>query len=177
MPRLHLHKLRVPRRARLQLIRRFLERCIERASDLPAKTAPLPSFVLGKLSGYLIELGTVTQLGDGFFLFGMFLALRMVSAWGTLRNVKKMHSEMNGSIRREGRRGWGRHTRICRALIALAGLSLELSSLLLEPLPFVVPLSPLLLLDFSVVLFLPAITASSDRRCCSGRSLLVSTIR
>lgn len=69
------------------------------------------------------------------------------------------------------------HTRICRALIAVAGLSLELlvsppalSSVLAEPepepllpLPLVV-LSPpllLLLLDFSVVLFLPAITARS----------------
>lgn len=60
MPRLHLHKLRVPRCARLQLIRRFLERCIERASDFPAKTASLPSFILGKFSSYFIELGTVT---------------------------------------------------------------------------------------------------------------------
>ena len=76
MPRLHFDKLRVPGRARLQLIRRFLECCIERASDFPAKTSPLPSFIFGKLSGYLIELGTITQLSDGFFLFRVFLALK-----------------------------------------------------------------------------------------------------
>ncbi len=65
----------------------------------------------------------------------------------------------------------GRHTRICRALMAVAGLSFELllaslvfSSFLLllpllpEPLPLVVFLS-LLLLGFSAVLVLPAIVS------------------
>ena len=60
MPRLHLHKLRVAGRARLQLIGRFLKRCIERAPNFPAKAASLSSFILRKLSGYLIELGTIT---------------------------------------------------------------------------------------------------------------------
>lgn len=75
VPRLHLHELRIPCRARLKLIRRFLECSVERASHFPAKASTLPSFIFGELSGYLIKLGTVTQFGDSLFLFGMFLAL------------------------------------------------------------------------------------------------------
>jgi hypothetical protein len=81
VPRLHLHELGISGRARLKLIRRFLERSVEGASHFPAKAPTLPSFIFGELSGYLVELGTVTQLSDSLFLFRMFLALEKCSVW------------------------------------------------------------------------------------------------
>ncbi len=100
----------------------------------------------------------------------------LIARWR--KNEKKKDNSMRGLlgaidwlINREEGRKMGRHTRICRALMAVAGLSFELllaslvfSSFLLllpllpEPLPLVVFLS-LLLLGFSAVLVLPAIVS------------------
>ena len=75
MWRLHLRVLRVPRRARLQLVRRLLVRGVQRAAHLPAQAAALARLVFGELARDVVESGAVAQLRQRFFFLGVFLAL------------------------------------------------------------------------------------------------------
>ena len=61
MPRLNLHKLRTPSRARLQFIRRLLKRRIQRSSNLPSQATTLTCFVFGKLARYVVEFGALSE--------------------------------------------------------------------------------------------------------------------
>ena len=75
MLRLHLHIFRIPRRARLQLVGRFLIRSIQRSAYFPSQAAALTSLVFGEIAGYFVEFGAVSQLRQCFFFLGVFLAL------------------------------------------------------------------------------------------------------
>ena len=75
MPTLHLGTLGVPRRARLQLVRRLLVRGIQGPAHLPAQAAALPGLVLGVLARHLVELGAVAESGQGLFFPRVLLAL------------------------------------------------------------------------------------------------------
>ena len=81
MRTLHLHVLRVPSRARLQLVRRLLIRGVQRAAHLPPQAAALPGLVLGELARHVVEFGAVAELGQCFFFLGVFLALRRSSVF------------------------------------------------------------------------------------------------
>ena len=75
MPTLHLGILRIPRRARLQLVRRLLVRGIQRPAHFPTQAAALTGLVLGVLARHFVEFGAVAEFGQGFFFLGVLLAL------------------------------------------------------------------------------------------------------
>ena len=79
MPTLHFHIFRIPRRARLQLIRRLLISGIQRSADFPTQAPALPRLVLGVFAGHFVELGAVAEFGEGFFFLGVFFALEAFS--------------------------------------------------------------------------------------------------
>ena len=79
--RLHLHIFWIPRRARLQVVCRFLIRSVQRPSYFPTQAAALTGFVLGELAGYVVEFGAVAEFGQGIFFFGVFLALNCLLAF------------------------------------------------------------------------------------------------
>ena len=75
MPRLHLRPLRIPRRARLQLIRRLLKRRVQRSPHFPPQRSPLARLVFRELARDVVEFGAVAQFREGFFFLGVFFAL------------------------------------------------------------------------------------------------------
>lgn len=75
MLRLHFHILRTPSVARLQLVRRFLIRRVQRPPHFPPQTAPLTGLVLRELARHVVEFGARAQFRQGFFFLGMFLTL------------------------------------------------------------------------------------------------------
>ena len=82
MRSLHLDIFRVPRRARLELIRRLLVRRVQRSPHLPPQAAALARFVLGELAGDVVEFGAGAEFEKGFFFLGVFLALmRWKEGW------------------------------------------------------------------------------------------------
>lgn len=81
MPTLHLDIFRIPRRARLQVIRRLLIRSIQRSPYFPTQAAALTGLVFGELARYFVEFGAVSQLRQRFFFLGVFLALDWLSQY------------------------------------------------------------------------------------------------
>lgn len=75
---LHLRELRICHRAGLQLISHLLIAGIERTACLPPQAAPLPRLVLGEFTGDFVKFGSRVELGERFFLLGVFLALGWV---------------------------------------------------------------------------------------------------
>lgn len=123
---LDLYIFRITSGARFQVICCFFICSIQRPSDFPAEAASLPSFVFGKLSGYLVKLGTVTELCQCFLLFRVLLALVSIRS-------RICDQEARYPL-----------TRMCLVLIAVAALSLlgpPASLSLFAPL-FALPFSP-----------------------------------
>ena len=85
MLRLHLRILRVPRRARLQLVRRLLVRGVQRTAHFPPQATTLASLIFGVLAGHVVEPGAVAQLRQRFFFLGVFLALDGRSVFPAMR--------------------------------------------------------------------------------------------
>lgn len=92
--RLHLHILRIPRRARLQVVGRFLIRSVQRSSYFPTQAAALTGFVLRELAGYFVEFGAVVKFGQGFFFFGVFLALNCLLAFLAHADVESREEDV-----------------------------------------------------------------------------------
>ena len=72
---LHLRELRICHCAGLQLIRRLLIAGIERPACLPPQAASLTCLVLREFTGDIVKFGSGIELGERFFLLGVFLAL------------------------------------------------------------------------------------------------------
>lgn len=85
MPRFHFHIFRIPGRARLQVICRFLIRSIQRSPYFPTQATALTGFVLGEFARHLVEFGAISQLRQGFFFLGMFLALGSQSVFFSMQ--------------------------------------------------------------------------------------------
>lgn len=176
MARLHLDKLWAARRARLDIIRRLLERRVQRASDLPAQTAPFSrmSAIHSQLPYQKARRWRTCSLQRGTNLDAPYppktpgrprrIWHRLAVSRGLLlsSSVFRTDEGVSGDFLKGKRMivvGYGVCTNMCRTLMLVAGFNLpppaspDLSSLLGPPL-LLVALSPALA-GLSLVFLLP----------------------